>query len=142
VDAPIASVQSLLAMFRTICICLVATLGCQGKSDGDSATKAPSTGAPPTRAAGVTPQYASDITKLCDVVKLSKADADPGGQVVIVANWLAAHLETKEAHEFLVRISSLGPQPKADALDAEAHKVGLASCALATTWRAPDAKGV
>ncbi|MBA3540072.1 MAG: hypothetical protein H0T79_10620 [Deltaproteobacteria bacterium] len=116
-------------------ISLVATVGCQGNHD-DAAKPPARSLPPPTRAADVTPQYANDITKLCDVVKLSKADADPGGQMVIVANWLAAHLETKEAHDFLVRISTLASEPKAQALDAEAHKVGLADCTLAATWRA------
>jgi hypothetical protein len=44
-------------------------------------------------------------------------------------------LKTPEAHEFLVKIQPLEGEPKARALDDEAHRVGLASCALSAEWR-------
>ncbi len=79
--------------------------------------------------------YAADIGKICDVVKLADADKDPGARQLTIAVWLGAHLETTEAHDFLVKIQALQGAAKADALVAEAKQNGLADCALAAEWR-------
>ena len=80
--------------------------------------------------------YARDIEKLCNVSVLSGADpSSPNGRTITIANWLAANLETPEAHDFLIRIQPLDGEAKARALDDEAHKVGQADCALAGEWR-------
>ena len=101
----------------------VALAGCQTKAS------------PPV---AVPAAYVEDITNLCDVVHLSKADEMPRGQrSPIIAMWLGPHIKTPEGHNFLVHISPLVGDAKADALDAEAHRVGLAGCALSAEWRAP-----
>ena len=101
-----------------LCLLLVA-LGCPScKSD------------PP-----VTP-YSHDIENLCNVSALSGADAsDPVGRMVTTAKWLGENLKTDEARTFLVTIQPLEGAAKADALDAEAHKLGIAPCAIAAEWR-------
>jgi hypothetical protein len=82
--------------------------------------------------------YAGDIEKLCDVVRLSGADADPDvDRRLPIVNWLAANLTTHESRQFLARIQPLVGEQKADALDAEARRVGLSGCALAAEWRQP-----
>lgn len=87
-------------------------------------------GAPPTT------DYAKDIATICDSITLSGADKDPGGQLVIVANYLAAHIRTQEAKQFMIRIQPLAGDAKVKAFEDEAHKVGLSSCAVAQVWRA------
>jgi hypothetical protein len=80
--------------------------------------------------------YAADITRLCDSVKLSGADQVPAGERNLpLANWLAANLQTKDSREFLVKIQPLVGDAKATALEAEAKRVGLQTCALAAEWR-------
>jgi hypothetical protein len=99
--------------------------------------------APPGAATGsagapLPPAYADDVAKLCDVVRLSGAESEsPGDRRVPIANWLAANLTTAESRQFLARIQPLDGAQKADALDAEARRVGLTGCALAAEWRAP-----
>lgn len=93
---------------------------------------------PAAPAAPVTGEYAADIEKLCDVVRLSGVgSARTDDRLVPIANWLAANLTTLEARRFLVHIQPLGGTRKADALDAEARRVGLPGCNLAAEWRAP-----
>ena len=104
------------------CALVAAALGCQ-RSAG-------STGAP------VAPAYRDDIARLCDVVVQSGADRlPPGERALPIATWLGAHLETQEAHDFLIKIQPLTGEPKAVALDAEARRAGLTSCALSAEWR-------
>lgn len=83
-----------------------------------------------------TQQYRSDIENLCDAVVRSGADRLPAGErALAIATWLPSHLTTPEARDYLVRIQPLVGEPKALALEAEARRVGLASCALAAEWR-------
>ena len=80
--------------------------------------------------------YRADIARLCDVVVLSGASAVPAGErAPMIATWLGGHLETKQAHDYLIQIQPLTGEPKAAALEAEAHRVGLPGCALAAEWR-------
>lgn len=82
------------------------------------------------------PAYTADIEKLCDVVKRSGAqDHEPNDRVYLIATWLGANLTTAEARKFLADIQPLKGNAKADALDAEARRVGLPSCALSAEWR-------
>lgn len=84
----------------------------------------------------VSEPYRSDISNLCDSVVSSGADQlPPGERALAIASWLGTHLQTQEAHDYLVRIQPLDGEPKAAALDAEARRVGLPSCALAAEWR-------
>lgn len=92
-----------------------------------------------TAAPPVSEPYRADIVRLCDVVAQSGADRLPPDQrLLTVVNWLPAHLETEESHQFLVKIQPLEGSAKADALDAEARRVGLPGCALAGEWRAAE----
>lgn len=123
-DAKIARVQSAPAMQRitNLFVCLGLAAGCQ-------------------REAGTAPQvsepYRSDIATLCEVVTRSGADQRPPGErTLMIANWLAGHLQTAEAHDYLVAIGPLVGEAKAAALETEAARVGLAHCALAAEWHA------
>lgn len=90
-------------------------------------------------AAPVEGPYRADIARLCDVLVQSGADRLPVGErLLAIVQWLPAHLETPEAHEFLARIQPLEGEAKAGALDAEARRVGLPGCALAVEWRADE----
>ncbi|HUJ58720.1 MAG TPA: hypothetical protein VLX92_09515 [Kofleriaceae bacterium] len=115
-------------------IALALALGaCQRGESGSPAKKIV---APPEHAP-VTDAYKADIGALCDCVRLSGADkiADDGSRAPIIAMWLGSNLHTKEAHDFLVAIQPLEGEPKATALESEAHRVGLPGCALAAEWR-------
>ncbi|MCW5805630.1 MAG: hypothetical protein KIT31_24885 [Deltaproteobacteria bacterium] len=96
---------------------------------------------PPAVAAAkapVTEAYAADIQRLCNAVALSgAADEVTTDRMFIVAQWLGPNLRTRESREFLVHIQPLAGEPKAQALVAEARRVGLADCALAAEWRQP-----
>jgi len=82
--------------------------------------------------------YRTDIENLCDVIVKAGADRlDPGERPLVIANWLAAHFQTSEAHDYLIRIQPLTGEAKAAALEAEATRVGLPRCALAGEWRGP-----
>ncbi|HEX2685369.1 MAG TPA: hypothetical protein VHN14_02060 [Kofleriaceae bacterium] len=123
-DAKIERMQSTLAMnqIARLLACLGIATSCQ-RSAGSTATPVPE-------------PYPSDIENLCDVVARSGADQLPVGErALTIANWLSAHLQTQEAHEYLIRIQPLSGEPKATALEAEARRVGLARCALADEWR-------
>jgi len=90
-----------------------------------------------TGTAPVPELYRADIARLCDVVVQSGADQLPAGErLLAIVQWLPDHLETQDSHEFLARIQPLEGEAKADALDAEARRVGLPGCALAGEWRA------
>jgi hypothetical protein len=120
-----------------IAVFLVGLAGCGNKSDekkpepGSAAPPAPTApGAP------VSPEYAADIEKLCDVVKRSGAEKhEPNDRMYLIATWLGANLTTAEARKFLATIQPLRGNAKADALEAEGKRVGLAGCALAAEWR-------
>lgn len=84
----------------------------------------------------ITPAYRADITTLCDVVKLSGAEDKPKDERwQVIAMWLGPQIKTTDGHEFLVAIQPLKGEAKALALDTEAKRVGLTTCALATEWR-------
>ena len=89
-----------------------------------------------TAAPPVAGPYRADIVRLCDVVAQSGADRLPEGErLLAIVQWLPEHLETQDSHQFLARIQPLEGDAKADALDAEARRVGLPGCALAAEWR-------
>jgi len=84
----------------------------------------------------ITPAYRADITTLCDCVKLSGAEDKPKDERwQVIAMWLGPQIKTTDGHEFLVAIQPLKGEAKALALDTEAKRVGLTTCALATEWR-------
>lgn len=112
------------------CLVLALALGCQ---QGDRATPSPTATAP---AAAPSSDYARDIEALCEVATRSGADATDA-RTLTIANWLAANLKTPESRTFLVKIQPLGGEAKAQALETEAKRVGLAGCALAAEWRTP-----
>ena len=95
--------------------CLGLAAGCRG-----DATPAP---------ARVPAPYTSDIENLCDAVVRSGADQLPAGErPLAIAQWLGAHLQTDDAHQYLVKIQPLEGEAKAAALEAEAQRIGLPGC--------------
>jgi hypothetical protein len=88
--------------------------------------------------ASVPEPYRLDIENLCDAVVRSGADQRPAAEhPLLIARWLGDHLQTDEAHQYLVQIQPLIGEAKAQALEAEAQRVGLPRCALADQWRVP-----
>ena len=82
--------------------------------------------------------YAADVARICDVMMLSgAAEAPEGQQMFTVADWLGRNLETDAGHDFLVTFQQTPDTGKAALLNAESSKLGLGSCALATSWHAP-----
>ena len=123
-DAKIARVQSAPAMLRIAG--LLTYLGLAAACQRGTGSAGPPVSEP----------YRSDIENLCESVARSGADQLPAGEhALTVASWLAAHLQTEEAHEYVARIQPLTGEPKAAALEAEARRVGLPGCALAAEWR-------
>lgn len=105
--------------------CLGVVAGCQRSS-----------GSAPSQ---VSEAYRNDIARLCDAVVQSGADQLPAGdRTLAIATWLAEHLETQDAHDYLIRIQPIVGEPKAAALEAEARRAGLPGCALAAEWRTGD----
>ena len=95
---------------------------------------------PPAPTGPIADDYQADIDNLCDVLKRSGADQlTPGEQPPVIAMWLGPNIKTKAGHNFLVTIAPLQGVAKADALDAEAKRVGVAACPLAAEWRKPGA---
>ena len=81
--------------------------------------------------------YRRDIARVCDVVAQSgAAEMQAGARALAIATWLSDHLETQDARDYVIRIQPLVGEAHAAALDAEARRVGLASCALSAEWRA------
>jgi hypothetical protein len=85
--------------------------------------------------------YTSDIENLCDAVSRSGADQlSPAERQLAIAEWLGSHLQTEQAHQYLVKIQPLEGEAKAAALEAEARRVGLPGCPLAAEWRTTPAR--
>jgi hypothetical protein len=110
----------------------LAPLSCQ-HGDGSS----PAKGAPPDKPrAQVSEGYRADLDNLCNAVQRSGADkVDDDQRIALIAMWLGPNIKTPEGHDFLVSIQPLAGEAKAKALDDEAHRVGLAGCALSAEWR-------
>ena len=123
-----------------ILLVVLAAAACQSGSASAPPAPAPKPG-PTIPQPYVTDGYRNDITSICDVVKLSGADQEaPDARQAIVAMWLGPHITTDEGRKFLIAIQPLQGASKADALDAEARRVGLSGCTLASEWRGSGAK--
>jgi hypothetical protein len=117
-------------------------IGCQSssKSSNQSSNEDPSkdpepTARAPARAAADTGGYHADIAKICDVEKLSGAEADEtSARSIVAAEWLGRNLTTDQARDLLARLAQLAPEPKAKALRDEAEKAGLEACPTALAW--------
>ena len=119
---------------KSLLVLVLLTAGCQRTAGDQPAPQASVVAAAPGS------DYAKDIDDLCDSVKRSGADQlDVSAHALTIANWLAAHLRTPDSRKFLIKIQPLIGVAKADALDAEAKRVGLTGCALAAQWRVPGA---
>jgi hypothetical protein len=114
---------------------------------GSAAPAAPGSAAPaaPAGSAGSAnrdPQYAADIDALCNSIERADAVGHTAQeQQVMVAMWLGDNIHTAAARAFLVQMQPLVGDAKADALDAERARVGLATCPLAAVWRASASPG-
>jgi hypothetical protein len=115
-------------------LCLVLAAACQS---GDAKDSAPSnTKIVQLPKAQVTDAYRADITTLCDVLRLSGADAKPKAERWSAVAWyLNTEIKTNEANEFIVALKPLPPDAYALALENEGKRVGLATCELANEWR-------
>lgn len=120
-------------------VCIALAAACQSaKEEAQPAAPAGDTKIISLPKAQVTDGYRTDITNLCDAVRLSGAGEKPKDERwTHVAMWLGPNIKTSEGHEFLVAIQPLRGDTKALALDTEAKRVGLTSCALADEWRQP-----
>lgn len=119
-------------MNRIACAALL-LVACQG---GDERSRAPAPSPSPSPSPTVSAAYKSDIDKLCNVVERAGATGlAEYDKIYVTSQWLPQNLETEDSRKFLIRIQPLQGAPKADALDAEAKRVGLASCPLAADWR-------
>ncbi len=94
------------------------------------------TAAKPVEVTRNDPPYTEDFRKLCDSMSLSGADKmEKLERVGPHAKWLAENLTTKDAQTFLINMNQLPKEQRADALEAEAKRVGLPGCALAAEFR-------
>lgn len=115
----------------------VVTAGCQEAAPQQKASAGSGTTVVALPKAEVTDAYRTDITNLCDAMKLSGAmDKPEDERWVTIAMWLGPHVTTDGGREFLVAIQPLKGEAKALALETEAKRVGLTTCALAGEWRA------
>jgi len=121
---------------------------CGGCSTRHEPAPAAGSGAGSSAAAGsavspvgpIAEDYKADIENLCDVMKRSGADQlEPGARNPTIAMWLGPNIKTTAAHQFLVQIQPLQGADKANALEAEAKRVGISECPLAADWRTPGA---
>ena len=79
--------------------------------------------------------YTADINKICNVEKLSGAEADETtARTIIAAEWLGRNLTTDRARDFLAEVARVSAADKARKLRAEAKKLGLADCPTAIAW--------
>ncbi len=125
----------------TLCfVSAVAAAGCQESKQQQQIADPQGTRVISLPKAQVTEAYRADITTLCDVVRLSGAEQKPKDERwTVIAMWLGPQIKSDAGHEFLVAIQPLKGEVKALALETEAKRVGLATCALATEWRSGGA---
>jgi hypothetical protein len=122
---------------------LVLAAACQSGDAKETLANSPANTTPNTTIVqlpkpAITDAYRADITTLCDVVRLSGADAKPKDERWTAVGWyLNTHIKTAAANEFIVAIKPLQQQPDAYALalETEGKRVGLAKCELANEWR-------
>ena len=82
--------------------------------------------------------YRADMENICHAEERSGAlapDQDPNRRALVVATWLAGHIQTLEGRQFLGSLQKLKAGAKGDALRREAARLGLPGCPLAETWK-------
>jgi hypothetical protein len=80
-----------------------------------------------------------DVDRICNALEQSGARQQPAGaHQMLVAQWLGSHIESQDGRDFLASLARLEGAAKADALDAKAKEVGIATCPLSAEWRAPQ----
>jgi len=103
----------------------VAVAGMSGCQSGSSESKPAATPA--------SALYRADIARLCDVIHQSGADQRPDEErMYVTAQWLGDNLQTEEGRAFLVTFQQSAD--KAATLLAEAKRVGVDACPLASLW--------
>jgi hypothetical protein len=81
---------------------------------------------------------ARDLERICNALQRSGADrGEPGTEPLVVAQWLAANVESQAGRDFLARFSRTAARDKAGLLAAEAQRHGLHECPLVTLWAGP-----
>jgi hypothetical protein len=122
---------------NAIAVLMMVFAGCSEHHETPPAAEKPAAQAP---AGPIAEDYKADIDNLCNVLERSGADKlSPGEQQPVIAMWLGPNIKTKAGHDFLISIAPAQGVAKADALDGEAKRVGIANCRLAAEWRKPGA---
>ena len=115
---------------------------CSDHHETPPAAEKPAAAVAPAAPVGpIADDYKADIDNLCNVIVRSGADqyTTSAEQQPLIAMWLGPNIKTKAGHDFLIKIAPWQGVAKADALDAEAQRVGIAGCPLAAEWRKPGA---
>ena len=121
---------------KWVLVAVAVAAGCQDATPPKAASAGSGTTVVSLPKADVTDAYRADITNLCDAMRLSGAEDKPQDERwVAIAMWLGPHITTDGGREFLVAIQPLKGEAKALALETEAKRVGLTTCALAGAWR-------
>ena len=125
------------------------TVACQNNDDPPRPTASGTPAAPAAPAAAPSAPattradepYRKDVQNVCNVIELSGAAGHASNdRAYLVATWLGKNLTTSDAQRWLASIQRLNGNAKADALEQEARRVGLDSCALAAEWRSPPSR--
>ena len=113
---------------RAIVIAVAVLAACQSEKSSDPKTSDPKPAAEPS-------EYHADVARICDVEKLSGADAEETtARSIIAAEWLGRNIETQEARDLLAKVATLPAAEKARTLRAEAQSAGLDDCPTAAAW--------
>jgi hypothetical protein len=86
-------------------------------------------------AAGADARYQDEVADICFAEERSGALAeDEGARIMVVAQWLGTRIHTQQGRDFLAAVARATPAEKAALLQAEATRLGLASCPLVQSW--------
>lgn len=79
--------------------------------------------------------YPAEVADICFAEERSGAlHQGEGERMMIVAQWLGTRIRTQEGRDFLARVARASAAEKATLLQAEATRLGLASCPLVQSW--------
>jgi hypothetical protein len=120
-----------------LCCGIWLAAGCR---DDQAPAGDPSTAAP----ASADADYRAEVADICFAEERSGAlEQAEGERLMIVAQWLGTRIHTQPGRDFLAGVARASPAEKAALLQAEATRLGLASCPLVQSWgsTAPAAAG-
>lgn len=80
-------------------------------------------------------RYQAEVADICFAEERSGAlEQAEGERLMTVAQWLGTRIQTQQGRDFLAAVARAGATEKATLLQAEATRVGLASCPLVQRW--------